>query len=406
MNTLPLSGYPKVIEDFLPRFEPFLNKPQLSHLAEYLTGLMICPNKTVSGINDAFIGHKDQSAKNHFLTEANWSVEEIDVQRLKLIKEHISEQHIKDGYLILDDSLAHKTGQHIDGVGWHYDHSLGKVVLGHQLVTTHYYCSKFHLPLHFEQYDKDSGFTKHQIARELIDQAVKTGLPFSTVIIDSWYFNKENTSHIEKYNKHWVAACKSNRCIIFNGKRVRLDEFIKSIPASAFRLITLKDGSKYWIYYKTVSMCHQGRVRIVATQKEADLSDEVKFFVTSGKDWPPEKILNIYCCRWAIETFYRDAKQNLGLEDCELRIGNGIKRHFCLVFLAYTLLQLSSLNRGLYKWLQANIKTIGGKCHLVAVEILRSFIMFIIKATSQRKSVDEVLEICFRPSAQLRFTFA
>lgn len=406
MNTLPLTGYPRFIEAFLPTIDHIMNNPQRRHFAEYLTGLVLCPNKTVTGINDAFIGHRDQSAKNHFLTAANWSLDDIESSRFTLIQERVRRDHIQDEYLIIDDSISHKTGKHIEGVGWHYDHSEGKSVLGHQLVTTHYYCRSFHVPLYFEQFQRDSGFSKNQIARNMIDRAVASGLPFSVVLMDSWYFNQDNTKHIEQQKKHWVAACKSNRLIDWCGRQLRLDEWVRTIPPEKFRAVTLKDGSKYWAYYKTVKMNNQGRVRIVATHQKEDLSDEANFFATSGKDWPASKILNIYLCRWSIETFYRDAKQNLGLEDCELRIAHGIKRHYALVFLAYTLLQLSSLQRSLNKWLSANLKTIGGKCQLAAVELLRSFILFVVKATQQEQSVDEVVELCFKSSAQIRFTFA
>lgn len=41
-----------------------------------------------------------------------------------------------------------------------------------------------------------------------------------------------------------------------------------------------------------------------------------------------DKMLNIYAKRWKIETFYRDAKQELGMEDYEMRKIEGVMRHF------------------------------------------------------------------------------
>jgi len=42
---------PQVIEESLDQFaDLFANQPQRRHLAEYLTGLMVASNKTVSGI--------------------------------------------------------------------------------------------------------------------------------------------------------------------------------------------------------------------------------------------------------------------------------------------------------------------------------------------------------------------
>ena len=69
---LPIVTYPSFIETVLPRFSPIFTKPQLRHFAEYLTGLVVSPNKTVSGMNAQFLDHTNQSSKNHFLTQSNW----------------------------------------------------------------------------------------------------------------------------------------------------------------------------------------------------------------------------------------------------------------------------------------------------------------------------------------------
>ena len=61
---------PSFVENILPRFSLIFNKTQLRHFGEYLTGLMVSENKSVSGISSQFLNHTDQSSKNHFLTEA------------------------------------------------------------------------------------------------------------------------------------------------------------------------------------------------------------------------------------------------------------------------------------------------------------------------------------------------
>jgi len=44
-----------------------------------------------------------------------------------------------------------------------------------------------------------------------------------------------------------------------------------------------------------------------------------------------------------IEDFYRDAKDNLGFDQYQVRSLKVIKRHWYLVFLAYTFLKMSKL---------------------------------------------------------------
>ena len=54
--------------------------------------------------------------------------------------------------------------------------------------------------------------TKIEIQMEHLTQLCEMGLNFSCVVMDTWYFNKDLTTHIEKMGKDWVAECKSNSC--------------------------------------------------------------------------------------------------------------------------------------------------------------------------------------------------
>jgi len=58
---LPIVKLPGFVENILPRFSSIFNKAQLRHFGEYLTGLMVSENKTVTGINSQFLNHTDQS---------------------------------------------------------------------------------------------------------------------------------------------------------------------------------------------------------------------------------------------------------------------------------------------------------------------------------------------------------
>jgi len=47
--------------------------------------------------------------------------------------------------------------------------------------------------------------------------------------------------------------------------------------------------------------------------------------------------------RWKIEEFYKDAKENLGFDQYQVRTLKEIKKHWYFVFLAYTFLKMSKL---------------------------------------------------------------
>lgn len=133
---MPIVRHPSFVEEFLPRLNGGFTKPQLKHFARYLTGLVVCENKTVTGINSSFMGRNDQSALNHWLTDSGWSEEKLDKARKAMILDSLQARRIRKGVLVVDDTLNHKTGKHMEGVNIHYDHAEGRYVLGHQLVTS------------------------------------------------------------------------------------------------------------------------------------------------------------------------------------------------------------------------------------------------------------------------------
>jgi SRSO17 transposase len=105
---LPIVKLPSFVENILPRFSLIFNKAQLRHFGEYLTGLMVSENKTVTGINSQFLDHTDQSSKNHFLTEAEWDENSVTDERLCMVKEQCTKHRITDGLVVIDDSLPIK----------------------------------------------------------------------------------------------------------------------------------------------------------------------------------------------------------------------------------------------------------------------------------------------------------
>ena len=410
---LPIVKYPSFIERVLPHFAPIFNQSQLRHFAEYLTGLIVSENKTVSGINDHFLNHSDQSAKNHFLTDSNWDDRELTAKRLNLILEQCRIKQVTDGLLVIDDTLAHKTGEQIEAVDWFWDHSNHKYTLGHQVVSSQFVSKDFHVPIDCLLYRKEGDIGKEQfkskldLAIQLIDQAVKVGIPFSRVAGDSWYFCDKIIKHLELLHKDWVFASKSNRTINLNNRWIQLKDFVKELNPEDFKqvAITKTNGKQLTVfaYSKTVHMRKVGRVKVVVSYLKEPLKGNPFFLVTNRKDWTIGTILSCYAQRWPIETFYKDAKQNLGFESCEMRRIRGIRRHWNLVFLAYTLLEFESSSGILKKWIKSNVVTIGGKCRLASSEIVRSFIFWTYQHLNQGLEPDDVFSKTFQNSKQLKF---
>jgi len=411
----------------------FKNKAQYKHFKEYVTGLMLCDNKTFMGIQAKYIDASSINSLDHFMIRADWSEQEINNQRITHLQQRNDTASKPDGVISIDDTLTHKTGKHMDDAEYHFDHSTGKYVLGHNLVSTQYKDRQLSYPLDYRPYyrkpskkqlqqrykklEKQMNLfqpqqylleklkllldyqrrlqrfkSKISLAIELIHQAEALGIKAKTYLFDSWFLCKVMVTVIGCYGKDWISVLKSNRNLIIKDQKIKVSDYINTIAKSCYHHITTKAGKCYWVFSKVVQVCSLGKVRLVISYNNHRLSGDPVVFVTNRKDWEPVKILSTYELRWSIDAFYRDAKQHLGLEAYQLRTGKGIKRHWYLVFLAYTFLMLNVQQSRLLRRLKAKLSTIGESSRALADEVTLSLILWIYKNFKNNNHVDEVLQ--------------
>ena len=96
------------------------------------------------------------------------------------------------------------------------------------------------------------------------------------------------------------------------------------------------------MYEGIVRVQHLGFVKLLISQ-EWSVSEKKWsrpfYLISTNTKKSVVQIIRTYANRWAIETFHRDIKQNLGLEAYQLRGRQGITRHLILVALAYAMLK-------------------------------------------------------------------
>lgn len=100
--------------------------------------------------------------------------------------------------------------------------------------------------------------------------------------------------------------------------------------------------------------------------------------IFTGFLWMPDyfyrKILAL-SQRWPIETFYQDGKELLGLDEYLMRNAEAIGKHWCLVFVAYSLLHLDCLPPSLAQG-DLPIKSIGEACRQQAQALIEKLILY------------------------------
>jgi SRSO17 transposase len=343
-----VANIPEEFEKALEAFRPHFGAPAFEHFKRNILGLIVSENFTVEGINRIFIQAPHPSSLNRFLTAGIWKQQEVNDARIDMLKTQGALGG--KGWLAIDDTLTHKTGKKIEGVGIFWDHSEKRYVLAHNIATAEFVNLKGEShPIDFRLYLKeDQGRekivpfrTKIELSKELVEDALNRGLDIQGALFDNWFASKDFIKFLRDQGLHWVTRLKSDRNIKIKGRYVAIGEFASTLPGESFRMVQIGDRI-YQVFSKAVDLKGVGQVRILISYDNEEFSGSPTYFATDQIRWEGTRILKAYSKRWNIEVFFRDSKQNLGLESYQLRDLWGIKRHWYLIFLAYSL-QVSGL---------------------------------------------------------------
>jgi hypothetical protein len=390
---------PEEVCKALEGFRPHFGAPAFEHFRRYVLGLIVSENLTVEGINRVFIEPKHPSSLNRFLTVGIWDQNGLNGARIDRLK---TEGALAGkGWLALDDTLTHKTGKKIEGVGIYWDHSEKRYVLAHNIVTAEFVNpnGESH-PLDFRLYLKEDQSrekrvpfkTKIELAQELVETALHLGLDIQGALFDSWFASKEFIKFLRGKGLRWVTRLKADRNIKIKGKYVAIGRFADTLPRESFRKVSLGDRI-YQVFSKAVDLKGVGQVRILISYDNEEFSGSPAFFATDQIRWEGTRILKTYSKRWNIETFFRDSKQNLGLEDYQLRDLRGIKRHWYLIFLAYSL-QVSGLF-GIAPKPRRESPTLGDLIKKTTRDVFSGLVEWIVLQLDRGRSPEDICRIAY-----------
>jgi len=434
---LPIVEFPRIVSENLSYFATvFQNHNQRKHFCEYVTGLIAGDKATVQAINALFLNKNDQSALNKFLNQAKWDEGELNQRRVEyeLTRLHRRPVSAAAGRLILDDTLAHHTRCAMEGLAYLRDHKVGHNVWGHNVVSSYYvnrsdqFPVDFHLYHQFNRQYEDQALArlkgklvqsptlelwrpylvqllsyhyrqqlyrpKTALGGDLVRQAIAWQVPFAVVLFDSWFLRWPLIETIQACHKDWVGACPKDRLILSQNRWQQVQAYISTIPATAYRPYQI--GNRlYWAFSKVLPMKNlkRQRVRIVASyEDQVDLAQTPNFYTTNRKDWEPKRILTIYLDRWPIETFYEDAKANLGFEAYQLRYLKAIRRHWYLSFVAYSLLGDQGPPGRSRQVVRGQFHSTGQRCQAVVDELLALLVYWIAQHLEAGLSPERLIQ--------------
>lgn len=104
----------------------------------------------------------------------------------------------------------------------------------------------------------------------------------------------------------------------------------------------------------------QRKIAIVMNASTFSDAEDIDYFITNVEASlvTPQWVVDTYSERNWVEVFYREAKGWLGLKEYQVRERKSLKRHFILVFCAYTFILWHKLTGGLRRrWANQPLNT-------------------------------------------------
>lgn len=381
---MPVIEIGEIFLKALAPFEKVFSKPQVMNFRRLIFGIILClESRNIADINEKTWRDKDQSSLNRFLTASPWKKGALGKARRELLGRRLKEEKPSEVYLIIDDSIAHKWGKKMEGVGWHYCDTDKKVMLGHNLVSSTVVVVKegavaYQTPLDVALYRKKGDCEKGREFQSKIALAIQFVQEFETpvgtrpiLLIDSWYASASLLSISQSEGFDYVTPLKSNRVVFLNRKRTKLAQLARR--GAGWKRITVKK-ERFWVTTHEVFLKGLGMVNLVISKRQR-YGTSFKAFITSRLDWSPSRILNAYAHRWAIETVYEDTKVHLGLDQYQIRKAEGIEKYWEIVFTAYQFLE--EANRLMPR--RRRLSTIGQKCLWVRKVFTRSLVEWLFR---------------------------
>ncbi|MBM3246293.1 MAG: IS701 family transposase [Candidatus Omnitrophica bacterium] len=330
-------------------------------------------------------------ALQYFLAEAKWNYASVNAARINLLRKQRTTGFSKDGVLAIDDTGSLKPyAKKTEGVSYQYCPSVKHEAYCNVAVVSCYANAAKHIPLNLRFYKPEAEFicrkndpdfkSKLDFAKELIEETVITGIPFSHIVFDSWYASCDMIDFIDDLGKKFISEVKSDRRLFIehpvlkNKAWLRADELVKLV--------------KKYLWHKTRMINYNGKLVPVYTLnvKVKDTQVKLKAFCILGK-WSEEddkdchilitnnlaldhkKACALYRLRWGIEQAFQELKDSFYFDHYQVRHKEKIMRYWMLSLLVWTLIFWVKQNAYLHKII--SVKT--SSCN----EYKRSLLMLI-----------------------------
>ena len=350
------------LEDLLGRVTPlFYRTESRRHAEQYLRGLL-APLQRKNGWTIAeHVGEREPKALQRFLNLTPWDVEEL----LALNRDYAME-HLASGSAILvaDPTGFAKKGKKSVGVQRQYSGTLGRID-NCQIATFLAYVTpdrdrvlldrRLYLPKDSWIADRErcaeagvpddiSFKTRPEQVIEMIDAAVAAGVPFAWFTADEEFGqNPGLRDHLQSVGISYVMAVPKNTTFIdTTAKEIQLNHVAPKLNHTTWQRRACGIGAKGyrvydWALLQSIDPDHQYMIR-----KSIDDGELAYYRCYNPRRAGFGELVNVAGARWPIEECFGSGKNEVGLDQYQVRMFDAWHRHITFAMLAQTFLAVTA----------------------------------------------------------------
>ncbi|WP_353989684.1 transposase [Pediococcus argentinicus] len=288
----------------------------------------------------------------------NWQrlVQLIGVQLIEYVQ-HFTDDRRRQA-LIIDDSLFKREfSQKTELLARVFDHDNQRYFKGFRALTLGWSDRNTFLPLHFalmssknpqnqlglfkttDQRRSQAVRKMNDVALELVDDAIASGIKAKYVLFDSWFASPRMFAELVKRHRDGIGMLKKTKKVYFRYRGREMD--VKSLYQL---LLRSKWSTKSdYLYSSVVKFEVDGNVvpmKLVFVSKRGK-TNQYLVLATTKLSLKPAEIIQMYGRRWQIECYFKVAKQYLQFDQTQIQSYDGLCGHLAMVMLSYDILALA-----------------------------------------------------------------
>jgi SRSO17 transposase len=190
--------------------------------------------------------------------------------------------------------------------------------------------------------------TKPELARQMIERAVRAGVPFAWVAGDEVYGgNPKLREWLEEQRVPYVMAVACSEVVATAAGGLRADALAALVPKSAWQRLSCADGSKGprlydWALIEAADAGHHLLARRSLQPGEKGQLELAFFRCWSPRPVTLPELVAVAGARWGVEDCFAEAKGEAGLDHYQVRRYRAWYRHATLSMLAHAFLAVAA----------------------------------------------------------------